>query len=282
MKAKNTTVIPACQAATICSACPDGRFPTDVGLKISLDAYCKWRDECRTLLQFPLGAIPKDADIKKAAIYLSPIKGNLRAVCAFKNLSCFDGREVTWCTRPRTERAPFACSYASEYGLAIDVLSALEGAEDFLGVTIAARSPGVLLIRQAPYLRVSFAEEHGGGDKFLVNNVFSERRYSFSPSSQYVRYSPVYDAAASSVLTFFVKNTGAYPFAFNIQVSPDGQQFMDDSQVYEVAPGELNAFTPYMFGRFMRVKIMASQLGSVTSADIWIQAQTGNYVLKKN
>ena len=275
-------VIPACQAATVCSCCPEVRFPIDAGLKISLDDFFNYGcGQCRTLLQFPLSAIPKGMEPKNATIYLSPIKGNLKAVRAFRNLSQFEGREVTWRTRPKTEKAPFASSYASEDGLALNALPALEHCEDFLGVTLETKSPGSLLVREAPYLRLRFAEGQEGGDKHVVSNIFSERRYSFSPSFQLVRYSPVYDASSSATLTFFVKNTGDHPFAFNIQISPDGEQFMDDLQAYTVNPGELMASSPYLFGRFMRVKIVASQPDVPTAADIWIQAQTENYIFKK-
>lgn len=282
MKTPKTMIIPACQAASVCSACPDENFSWGAGLKISLENfYDCGRTECRSLLQFPLSAIPRDAHLVKAALVISPIKGNLKAICAFKNLSCFDRREVDWHSRPKTERSPFAMSRVEKDNISLNLLPALRQRGNILGVTLAAETPGYLIIKKAPFLHICYGEKPDDEDKVIIENIFSDRNFSFERSIQPVRFSPVYEASSATLLTFFVKNTGAYPFAFNIQISPDGEQFADDGQAYTVEPGELKAFAPYIFGRYMRVKIAAPEAGIPTSADIWAQAQTGNYLLKK-
>lgn len=289
MKTIKTISIPAGQAASVCTACPDENLSNNKGLIVSLDDWydCS-RNECRTLLQFAAkGVLPERARLVKAEICLSPVRGSLKSICAFKNLSGFDQCTVTWCTRPKTEKAPFAWACVDSF-IEIDVTSVLKRSGGFLGVTLVAETVGNLLLiscgEDGPCLRISYIE----GDcppppppppsKANVENIFDQQVYTFDAQTEEVRYSSVFDAAHAERVTFFVKNTGSNPFVFNIQISPDGVDFIDDAQIFTVSPGELRAFTPYLFARYMRAKIAAGPVSS--SATVWIQTQTRNYLIK--
>ncbi len=132
---------------------------------------------------------------------------------------------------------------------------------------------------EAVYARRDCVDEYANetDGKIYIENSFLDIRLDLVSEAAGVRFTPAFDVSAAEALTFFVKNRGAQDFEFNIQLSPDGAEFLDDKQICTVGAGELKAITPYLFGRFMRAKIAASSGGA--SAAVWIQARTADYAL---
>lgn len=89
------------------------------------------------------------------------------------------------------------------------------------------------------------------------------------------------EAANTRRITFFIENTGAANFEANLQISPDGINFINDKQVITLREsGAMEAITPYLFAKYMRVRIRPETAGEFVRARIWCQNQTHDYLFR--
>lgn len=286
---EKTITIPACQAVNISSAFPKTSFSEDGSINVALHENSDSRSvEWQSLLQFPLNGIPVDAEIMQARLCLGRVCGCMESVLVYRNLEYFVSSNACWQSRPKTESRPFACFSACEQDFVIlNLLPAVKRAGvNFLGITLAPGTEGNAVFKKdqycMPYLAVTYRTDYYPipGKNVKIENQFLDIKHDFPQNDEQERFSPTFDASSFVTLTFFVKNTCGVPINFNIQLSPDSKEYMDDRQIFKIDAGELKAFTPYMFGKFMRARIAALSPGQQTGAEIWVQAQTGNYFLK--
>jgi hypothetical protein len=102
-----------------------------------------------------------------------------------------------------------------------------------------------------------------------LQGIFTEYKESLNvePETAYTRTYPTQNART---ITVFVKNTGGNTIRVHLQNSPDGTEFVDDPQILELAPGETGTLVPYLFSKFIRAVIEATE---ESSAFIWFQIQ---------
>jgi hypothetical protein len=92
-------------------------------------------------------------------------------------------------------------------------------------------------------------------------------------TSDMFEYSQVYDVSYASNYTWFVKNTGTVNKCDTVvQVSPNAVDWIDDSALFAVEPGEMVSLVPKTFSRYTRLAYRSSQPGNSTTADIYFQS----------
>jgi hypothetical protein len=70
-----------------------------------------------------------------------------------------------------------------------------------------------------------------------------------------------------------VKNTGTVNKCDTVvQVSPNAVDWIDDSALFAVEPGEMVSLVPKTFSRYTRLAYRSSQPGNSTTADIYFQS----------
>ncbi|SHE48062.1 hypothetical protein SAMN02746089_00304 [Caldanaerobius fijiensis DSM 17918] len=82
----------------------------------------------------------------------------------------------------------------------------------------------------------------------------------------------VYDTSEMSMYSFFVKNNGVNPAEVKLQISPNGEDWLDDSEPIVVAPGDIKAIVPYLYAHFSRLSYKSFNFGRNTNITIWYQA----------
>ena len=253
------------------------------------------------LLQFSPMTLPEGCRISSVRLCLMVNEPSFRPVRIglFSNMSGFEPETVAYETRPAIMPAPFAQFQVNpdmrwKY-VACDVTVLFKNRHGYLpamGFTLLAEDPfsGIVSFcaqSQAymPYLEIICSPREEAcrecpEDTGLVQNVFKERIFNVEGGQQEL-HTPALTTAGAAAITFFVKNTGMHPLNFHIQISPDGMEYLNDSQIFAVEPGDMKAAVPYLFGKFMRVSLRPLSDGYTIAARVWCQAQTKNYMVKE-
>ncbi|MBA1335418.1 MAG: hypothetical protein HPY66_1041 [Firmicutes bacterium] len=149
------------------------------------------------------------------------------------------------------------------YGLMI------KAADENLGSLVAFYSKDAGNYRYTPRVEI-YIEDPLRLDDRLFNSSAENNLL----TSDIYEYSKVYDVSYVSNYTWFVKNTGAINTCDTvIQVSPNGVDWIDDSALFAVEPGEMVSLVPKIFSKYTRLAYKSSRPGSSTVADIYIQSQ---------
>ncbi len=252
------------------------------------------------LLQFPPLKLPANQNITSVRLCMLAYSSapHTMRIGVYQNLALFDGRTVNYWTRPAVAPLPLAVLQVEPDGqssyVTCDLRMLFKGRSGYLpGFGLSLRpidqQRGMVAFyaqteTYLPYLEISLSSREEekrpcGPEESFVENVFTERVFDLCGQEQ-VLYTPVLYTASAKVITFFVRNEGAYPLEFRLQISPNGREFLNDHQSFSLRAGEMKAATPYLFGKFMRVCLNPSQIGQGIAARIWCQAQTNNYMVK--
>ncbi len=82
----------------------------------------------------------------------------------------------------------------------------------------------------------------------------------------------VYNTSEMSMYTFFIKNNGMNPAKVKLQISPDGQNWLDGSESVVVLSGEMKALVPYIYAHYSRLSYKSLNNGEQTNITIWYQS----------
>ena len=294
----------ACDAVYVSQDSPDRSDPMSPVVCVGLSNQAFLNDPARIsygryigLLQFPPLALPQGHKIASARLFLLVCASHFCPVRVevHQNLAPFDGRTVTYRTRPAVSPLPLGYTLVTPQSqmryVSCDMTALLGGSQGNLPPTgfslmAAYRETGVVAFcAQAeaclPYLEITCEPSDGEHQDSLVENIFRERVFDLHGEGQ-AQCTPVIGTAGVKTITFFVKNTGTEALEFHLELSPDGIGFLPDPQTLQVEEGEMKAATPYLFGRFMRVCLNPAKGGQRFAARIWCQAQTNHYMVRAN
>ncbi|MEW9700328.1 DUF6385 domain-containing protein [Paenibacillus sp. SI8] len=76
-----------------------------------------------------------------------------------------------------------------------------------------------------------------------------------------------------SLYSYSVVNRGQYPSEIKVEISPNGSDFMRDSQLV-VAPGATQVIVPIRYLKYTRFSVKSQKADQPTRLDIYFQAQT--------
>ncbi len=259
-----------------------------------------FRGACIGLLQFQPLMLPKQEMIASVRLCLLVLSAGPQAVRigVYRNVAPFEARSVTYRTRPEVSPYPAAmlqvtpenqssyvvcdlsllfrgqASYLPGFGLSLIPIGKNLGAVEFYAQTEA----------YLPFLEITTSQRENEpppcfGGEGMMENVFRERVFELR-GNESALYTPSLCTAGFRTVTFFARNEGEQPLDFRLQISPDGSDYLDDPQEFRLLPGEMKAAAPYLFGKFMRACLNATQCGEEIAARVWSQAQTNNYMVK--
>ena len=82
------------------------------------------------------------------------------------------------------------------------------------------------------------------------------------------------DVGCNQMTTYFVHNKGNTAVVAKLQLSPDGQVWLDDPPPQEVEPGESAAFVPRLLLRFARLRVQTQDPAETARLTVWFQTQS--------
>jgi len=90
-------------------------------------------------------------------------------------------------------------------------------------------------------------------------------------SRQSYGQSPWFYCGRSDRITFFVRNNGCDAVIVRLEISPDGENVVEDGREVCIHPHETAEIIPHKFAKFIRV-VVCSQ-GAGVDCELWHQAQ---------
>lgn len=81
------------------------------------------------------------------------------------------------------------------------------------------------------------------------------------------------DTSNYSMYTFFIQNHGNNAASVMVQISPDRAAACDEIEIYNIAPGTVEAVVPQKFGFYTRLAFKSFFYERPTDIKIWFQAQ---------
>ena len=251
--------------------------------------------EKEALLKFgELSLLPQDCRIANAALYLyvtASVGGQYDRgmVGVFKNREDFCGKTVNWCSRPHIRNHPAGIMHSSRPDLPGYVSCNITGLaaewaqnkETNFGVTLRADAVYRQYVRACsmhsahpPYVLIEYSSWH---PECMVKNEFTEQVFDLQGSGE-EGFSPAVKTAQAQTATFFIKNLSDAVLNANLQISPDGADFVNDMQVLMIPSGDTGVLTPYYFAKYCRARLCGGGEHG-PAAKIWCQMQTRNYYM---
>ncbi len=250
------------------------------------------------LVQFAPFQLPKNTRLVKVVLHLFVMRTKYRTNCIWVSpiMQPFDAKKVTWNTMPLIEQEPKLpilinpddkCDYvtcditrilsAGDAGNIPGFGLALSASRETMDFSLISANP----IAYPVYATVEYDTIGTPIDPAhprVFKNVFQEYVFDIEGTDEYI-YSPKILTKTAQTITWFVKNKGGNILNFKLQISPDGLNFIDDKQKVILQAGEMQAITPYMFAKFMRVCISPQVQGEFVQAQVLCQMQTHNYMV---
>ena len=81
------------------------------------------------------------------------------------------------------------------------------------------------------------------------------------------------NTSLTKTVMFFVKNLGVHDITANLQVSPDGINFINEPAQIIVGMNAIKFIVPCIFAKFTRVAVKNVNCGETSRAKIWYKAQ---------
>ncbi|WP_425449025.1 DNRLRE domain-containing protein [Dethiothermospora halolimnae] len=245
----------------------------------------------RSLLSFDLSQLPKGYIIKKAELELYIIRNDNPSYTKYYNISRvrenFDYETVNYVNQPTistevsgtlivnnelnsyitADITPLVRSwYNGEYpNYGLMIYSADETVDSLLAF-YSMDSTDELFI---PKLNIYLESSNEISSRFFYSNSKS----GVTTNNSYTG-STIYDISKFFNYTYFIKNTGSNLCETILQISPNSTDWINDSDVKLINPGEVVAIVPKKLSNYTRLAYKSSQLNKSTTIDIYLQAQT--------
>ena len=304
-------IIPACDSVYVSEENPRSNYADSgsIDVRCVLSAPASGSAQSRPhprdtigLLRFEIPRLPGcELTGARLALFVGGTGSQTSHIRVYPNMEPFDTNAVTWSTRPKIRYTPVADLLVPEKKqgeyVELDVtqmvksMDAGKGACSF-GVTLAmyGRTNNAVAFashrsEHPPYISVEFSRKRVTFRRCPPHpeawkNVFCERNFDVHGMDDLL-FSKTIEAARARTITFFVKNMGAGSLDFHLQVSPDGIHFLNDKQTLRLEANEMEALTPYLFAKYMRVCLRPVMARECIHAHIWCQMQTLDYMANR-
>lgn len=242
-----------------------------------------------SLIQYDISSIPAGVSITNAVMILSVISvyntNVIDVVTPYRILEDWDEYTVNWSNAPLVDNNTFGSSVnlfsINKYSW--DVTNLVKGwytglypnygmmlkslqTRNYEAKTIATREYED--ISKRPSLVITYE----------ATNLFSLYGRLKKSDSQTVNTANIYmggniyDTSEMSIYSFFVKNNGINPAEIKLQISPNGEDWLDDSRPIVIDPGEIKVIVPYTYAHFSRLAYRSLYPGRNTSLMMWYQS----------
>lgn len=265
------------------------------------------------LLKFPRPSLAANTVVTQAELVLHPWQSRGAeihpAFYVYSLETDFCGCLATWQRQPKFGGFPQAsqpaATCAKDGALHCDITNLamdwLSSKESHMGIAIAPQADTCLMLHSAcsahpPCLRLHCCgnllqeppEEERRGQQCGPDSEEDRPRQALCGYREKVYLLDICNATACTkamdisqarTVTFLIKNCGCTAIGAKLQISPDGQDWMDDRQGVAVSPEGLAAITPYLFARYIRLNISSADPKG-GKAKVWYQSQSLNYRLE--
>jgi len=123
-----------------------------------------------------------------------------------------------------------------------------------------------------PYVVVQYRLPSCCCSSFIIGKKFTEQLFDVTTTGEY-QTTDGYNASQQFNTTIFVKNTGLNPAMVFVEVSPNNVDYIVDSIVYEVAPGEIIPLVAMYFAKYIHLAYKSKVTGENTTLEVTIQSQ---------
>jgi len=245
----------------------------------------------RSLLQFNLSTLPSGYIITKAELVLYIIRndypGTAKSYDIYRTTQSFGENTVTYNNQPSVDSNPYATLTINDElntYIRVDITDLvndwyegkfvndgllIKGSNETIDSLVAFYSKECGIDLYFPQLEISLEEPiQTSGHRFVTATETG------LTTSNSFNFSQAYDVSQNINYTFFVTNTGGLNDAdANIQISPDATNWVNDTIVYSIVPGQTKSIMPKTFSKYTRLAYKSTVLDNSTTIDVNIQAQ---------
>jgi hypothetical protein len=106
----------------------------------------------------------------------------------------------------------------------------------------------------------------------LVTTIFIDMVVEFNTDGTY-SFSELINTSLTKTVMFFVKNVGKKEIIANLQISPNGVDFIDEPAMILPPLNQLKFIVPCIFAKFTRVAVKNVNPLETSTVRLWYQAQ---------
>lgn len=278
------TVKPLLEIAQVSSMEPTENFSNIPLMRIGRDDPL---EIYRILIKFPITSIPSEAAIMQADLklfmQLAGAGQQPSEITPYALTGSWVESTVTWNNQPLFNPSIYGSSEKAGYQnsrVTFDITSLVQKwynndipnygivlkNSETKNFTLTNVQTDKFSSTNAPLVEISYALSGSGG------TIFIEGLEEFYTNSSY-SYSITRNTSLIKTLTYFIKNIGLYTVTANIQISPDGVNFIDDPGNVTIAPNSTQPLVPYLFAKYTRIRVKNINALETSRVRVWYQAQ---------
>ncbi|SHJ76549.1 DNRLRE domain-containing protein [Paramaledivibacter caminithermalis] len=245
---------------------------------------------CRILFKFPITSLPKDAIIIKAKFNITSFSNTMgmppKKVTPYALTENWLVNTVNWKNQP---------SFSSD--ICGESLNMGKGTHNEFDITSIVRkwynneipNYGIIIKndekKDGRYVRLMTTTNTDSGPIVeivykleskcicrVIPTKFIEGIEEFDTNTSY-HFSTIRDTSLTKTITYFIQNLGENSITADLQISPDGINFIEDNKIAMIRKNETIRLIPYVFAKFIRVRVKNINKDETSRVRIWFQAQ---------
>lgn len=245
---------------------------------------------CRILFKFPITSLPRNAVILQAKFDITSFSNTMgsppKKVTPYALTENWSVDTVNWDNQP-----PYNTEISGE------TLNMDKGMQHEFDITSIVRkwyndeipNYGVILksdeIKDGTYIRLVTNTSKSFGPSVdityqlkskcvceVIATEFIEEIEILDANESYI-FSIARDTSLTKTVTYFIENLGENSVAANLQISPNGVNFIEDSGSKIIKNNETAILIPYVFAKYTRVRVKTIEKNEKSKIKIWYQAQ---------
>lgn len=244
-------------------------------------------NEYRVFFNISIDEIPQDAKILGAKLFINIIdveSGYLNKLTPYQLIDDWSINTVTWCNQPGFSKdmsgQSVNISRKSQY--IFDITTILQNWHKYkipnYGIVLKTKE-----IYDSGFVTMSTGENESCGAK--VEICYESKCHCETSSTKFISaveefntndfysFSKLKNTSLTTTVMYFVENLGVNEITANLQVSPDGVNFIDEPAKISPRFNQLKFIVPCIFAKFTRVAVKNVNPLETSRVKIWYQAQ---------
>lgn len=245
---------------------------------------------CRILFKFPITSLPEDAMIIEATFNITSFSNNIatlpKKITPYALIENWSVDTVNWNNQPlfneeiRGESAAAGRGIENEFDITSIVRKWYDNQIPNHGIILKSDE-----IKDNTYARLitDINKSYGPNINIIyqlksecvckvIPTKFIEGIEEFDTNGDY-KFSKTRDTSLTKTVTYFIENLGESSVTANLQISPDGVNFVEDKGVKVIKKNEVVVLIPYVFAKFTRLRVKNINNNEISRVRIWYQGQ---------
>lgn len=245
---------------------------------------------CRIVFRVPITSLPQNAAILKAKFDITSFSNTMgsppQKVTPYALTENWSVDTVNWDNQP---------AFNTEiYGESLNMCKGMQHEFDITSIVRKWYSNeipnyGIVLksdeIKDGTYIRLVTNTSRSFGPSIdityqlkskcvceVIPTKFIEELEVLDTNESYI-FSIARDTSLTKTVTYFIENLGENSVAANLQVSPDGVNFVEDSERKIIKNNKTTILIPYVFAKYTRIRVKTIDKNKKSKVKIWYQAQ---------